>query len=97
MTETLWFLLPDIMNLYLGRTLNLFQDFQLAIFKEPRFQFKRVIKMILNRSFSFTRNNDDVFNTGGNSFLDNVLDSRLIDDRKHFLWHRLSRGKKARS
>ena len=44
--------------------------------------------MILNGPLCMTADDEDLFNTACTDFLDNVLDGRNIDNRKHFLWHR---------
>src|SRR3989344_3770866 len=63
---------------------DLFKQVMLIFFYQVIFQFERVVKMVLNRSFSAAGNKNDFFNSGGNSLFNQILDSRFIDDRQHF-------------
>jgi hypothetical protein len=42
------------------------------------------IEMILEGALAATRNDEDVVDTGANSFLDDVLNGGFVDDREHF-------------
>lgn len=60
-------------------------------------QLKRVIEVVLNRSFAFARHDDDVFHTRFHRFFDDVLNGRFVDDRQHFLRHRFGCRQKTRA
>ena len=68
---------------------NLFQEIHLPGLIQMLFQFRRRIEMIFEGSLRMTRNNKDLFNPARFDFFDNILNRRLIYDRKHFLRHRL--------
>ncbi|MNC60672.1 hypothetical protein D3C75_1105670 [compost metagenome] len=97
MAEAFGFFLPDVVNFNLRRTLNLFQQLQLAVFQQSRLQLKSVVEVILDRPFTFTCNNDDILDTGSDRFFHDVLNSGLVDDRQHFLRHCFRGRKEARS
>ncbi|MNL85025.1 hypothetical protein D3C87_2131920 [compost metagenome] len=53
--------------------------------------------MVLDGTFAFTGNDNNILDTGSDGFLYDVLNSWLVDDRQHFLRHCFRRGKEARS
>ena len=47
--------------------------------------------MVFDRRFALAGHEDDVFDAGGASFLDGVLDQRLVDQGQHLLGDGLGR------
>ena len=56
-----------------------------------------VVEMILDRALVAAGDEDEFLDAGGEAFLDRVLDQRPVDDRQHFLGHRLGRRQEARA
>ena len=71
------------------RRLNNLQSLFLTTVSEHGLQLERVIEMILYRGLSPASDEDELLDPGGTGFLDGVLDERFIDNREHFLRHRL--------
>ena len=53
--------------------------------------------MLDERRLAAARYKAELFDPCGAGFLDRILDQRLVDDRQHFLGHRLGRGQEARA
>ena len=51
--------------------------------------------MIVDRALAPAGDKKELLDAGGFRLLDRVMDERLVDDRQHFLRHRLGRGQKA--
>ncbi|MNE62094.1 hypothetical protein D3C80_1573560 [compost metagenome] len=97
MPQTHRFFLADIVDFHFRGTLNLFEQLQLSILQQSGFQLERIVKVILDRPLALTGNDDNVLNAGSDGFFHDILDGRLVDNRKHFLRHGLCRRKEARS
>ena len=67
----------------------------LALRPKCRLELEGMIEMVLDRRLVPAGDKDELFNPRGGGFLDGILDQRLVDDRQHFLRHRLRGGKKA--
>ncbi|MNN30388.1 hypothetical protein D3C81_1440340 [compost metagenome] len=55
------------------------------------------IEMVFQRPLAAPGDDRHVLQAGIPCFLNTVLDQRLVDDRQHFLRHRLGGGQKARA
>ena len=55
-----------------------------------RLQLKISVKVVFNGALVAPRHEDQGINSRANSFLNRILDQRLINDRQQFLWHSLS-------
>ena len=67
----------------------------LSLRLKRRLELEGMIEMVLDRRLVPAGDKDELFNPRGGGFLDGILDQRLVDDRQHFLRHRLRGGKKA--
>ena len=91
MTKPQRFLLARIGKLagLRNRRLDNLQRLFLTAVSEHGLQLERMIEMILYRGLSPAGDEDELLDSGGTGFLDGVLDKRFIDNREHFLRHRL--------
>ena len=55
-------------------------------------QLERDVEMFDQRGLAAAGDHAELLDAGGPRFLDRVLDQRLVDDRQHFLGHRLGGG-----
>ena len=68
--------------------LYFFERLKLAALLEAVFQLGRAVEMVDDQVFPAACDDQDVFDPGGNGFLNDILDRRLIDDRQQLLGHR---------
>ena len=59
---------------------------------ERRFELIGVIEVILQCALVAARHEDELLDTGGEAFLDRVLDEGAVDDGQHLLGHGFGRG-----
>ena len=64
---------------------------------QKTFQLGRGIEVIFDRILPSAGHDNDVVNSGGDAFLDHILDERLVDHRQHFLGLRFGRGQESRA
>src|SRR3989338_1543133 len=62
---------------------------------QKKFQLSGMVKMILNSALDPAGNKYDFLYSGINSFLNQILNNRLIHNRKHFFWLGFGGRKKA--
>ena len=74
-----------------------FKEFLLTLHFEFAFQFGVGIKMILNRPFVATGDENHFSNARSRSFLNSILNQGFVHDWQHFLRHCLSGGEKSRA
>ncbi|MNS72995.1 hypothetical protein D3C72_1064210 [compost metagenome] len=60
-------------------------------------EFRRAVEIVFDGGLVAARDENDVFDTGLHGFVDSILHDRTVDDRQHFLWHRLGGGQKPRA
>jgi hypothetical protein len=58
-------------------------------------QFVGLIEMVFDGGFSASRDENEFLDAGGLRLFHGILDQRLVDDRQHFLRHRLGGRQKA--
>ena len=92
------FLLPDKMDICkIRKFLTLGKKSKIAAAAQMLIEFCGNIKMILNRTFIPTGNNQDIITAGSNSLLHHILDNRFVNDRHHLFRLRLGYRKKTRA
>ena len=74
-----------------------FKKFVLAFFFEFAFELGVGVEVVFNRALVAARDEDHFRDAGAGGFFHGVLNQRLVDDRKHFLGHRLRGGEKTRA
>ncbi len=79
-----------------GRVVDLLEPSGVALRLEGRLELADAIEVVLERVLVAARDHEHVGQTGRDRLLDDVLDRRLVDDRKHLLRHRL-RGRQEAS
>src|SRR5277367_3188607 len=84
-------LLPGIGDLagFWQPRLQLFEQIRLAPLAQGRFELEGAVEMILDRTFRPARDKKELLDTRCLRLLDRVMDQRFVDDRQHFLGHRL--------
>ena len=98
MAQSQWLLLPRIAEMHqVADGADHFGQFRLAMHLQKPLQFRRRIEMVLDGVLAAARDNDDVFDARGDALLDDVLNQRLVDDRKHLLGLRLGRRQESRA
>ena len=80
-----------------GRVFRLLQLGLLAALHQRRLELVGVVEMILDRALVAAGHEDEFLDAGGEAFLDRILNQRPVDDRQHFLGHRLGRRQEARA
>ena len=55
------------------------------------------VEMVFQRAFAAAGDENELLDAGRARFVDRVLDQRAVDQRQHFLRHRLGRRQKARA
>ena len=53
--------------------------------------------MVFDGVLAAPGDDNDVVDSGGDAFLDHILDQRLVDHRQHFLGLRFGRGQESRA
>ena len=96
MAEAERHLLPGIGDLAgLGQPrLQLFEQVGLAALAQCRFELEGAVEMILDRALRAARDKKELLDARRLGLFDRIMDQRLVDDRQHFLRHRLGRRKK---
>ena len=74
-----------------------FSSALLAALRERRLELVGVVEVILDRALVAAGDEDEFLDAGGEAFLDRILDQRPVDDRQHFLGHRLGGRQEARA
>lgn len=69
--------------------LHFSQELALHALLKERFEFIGGVEMVFNRVFRRVSNQNDFFDTGGNDFIDNVLNHRLVNNGQHLFRNRL--------
>ena len=97
--ETLWRLLADEAD-GAGHWQKAFKRLQLRFLAgllQRADQFRMQIEIVLDHRLVATGHEHDVLDTGFERLVDRILDDRPVDDRQHFLRHRLGRRQESRS
>ena len=88
--QTVEFFLPDKMNVgHVGQPPQFAQQNFFVFLGQPGFEFKIAVEMVFNRTFAFSRNNENVFDARINGLLHHVLNRGRVDDGQHFFGLRL--------
>ena len=74
-----------------------FQRLALVALGQGGFQLEGDVEMFDQRGLAAAGDHAELLDPGGARLIDRVLDQRLVDDRQHFLWHRLGGGQEARA
>ena len=83
------FLLPRVAEVHHAADFaHQFRQIGFAFPFQETFQFRRRIEVVFDGVLSPAGHDNDVVNAGGDAFLDDVLDQRLVDHRQHFFWLR---------
>ena len=69
---------------------------RLAARRHRRLELIGDVEMVLDRRLAAPGDEDHLLDPRFERFVDRILDQRTIDDRQHFLWHRLGRRQEAR-
>src|SRR5207245_11479872 len=90
-------LLPRIRHLpRLGEPrLELIQEVGFAALTQGGFELDGAVEMIVDRALPPARDQEELLDPVCLGLLDGVMNERLVDDRQHFLWHRLGCRKKS--
>jgi len=92
-TKSFRFLLPYVVDIRKGRdVLHHFQEILFPALFQVKFQFRRVVEVVLDGTFSPACDNQYVIDTRGDRLLDNVLDDWPVDEGEHLFRHRFRRG-----
>ena len=67
----------------------------LAALAQRRLELEGTVEMVVDRALGAARDKEELLDAGRLGLLDRVMNERLIDDRQHFLRHRLGRRQKA--
>ena len=81
----------------LGDGLDLRELLGLAAVVQVVLQLEGGVEMVLDRTLAATGDDDDLLQPRGHRLLDDVLDGRLVDERKHLFGLRFRRGQKPRA
>ena len=88
MTQTFRLLLPHILDVcHLGDCHHLVVDLLLFAGKQPGFQLRVAVEVVLHGGLSSAGDNQNVLDAAVYRFLHDVLDGRFIDDGQHLFWH----------
>ena len=93
-TETFGLFLADIIDVgKIGAGFDAFQNFRLCrVAFELGFELKRVVKVVFNDTFAAVGDNQNVGDTGGNRFLDDILNCGFVHNVQHFFRNGFGRG-----
>src|SRR5262249_27199258 len=69
----------------------------LSAIAQSGFELDGAVEMIIDRALPPAGNKEELLDPGCLRLLDRIMDERLVNDRQHFLWHRLGRGQETRS
>ncbi len=92
MTEAEWVALADVVDV--GKHLRLpyaLEQCAIALRLQRRLELPGPVEVVLERALVAPGDEQDVVETRGHRFLDDVLDGRLVDDRQHLLGRSLRR------
>jgi xanthine dehydrogenase accessory factor len=82
--------LPDVDDFEEIRDLpNQSEQILLAAVLEHSFELEGYVEVVFDGILAPAGDQDDLLDAGGLGFLDDVLNERLVDERKHFFWLRL--------
>jgi hypothetical protein len=85
---------------FAGRTDRCFHALQLCLAAaqaQGLVQFELMIEVVLDGALVAAGDEDEALDPRSRGLLDRILDQRLVDDRQHFLRHRLGRRQEARA
>ena len=99
MAEPCRLLLADIEDRsgVVQHVLDQVQRLVLALCGKGLLQLEGMVEMVLDGCLVAAGNEDEFLDARFRSLLDRILDQGLVDDRQHFLGHRLCRGEKPRA
>ena len=96
--ESEWIALTDVVDRrHVGDLADLFQLLELPFRLQEMLELDRPVEMVLDRALAASRDDQDVRQAGVNGFLHDVLDGRLVEERKHLLRLGLRRRKEPRT
>ena len=96
-TERLGLTQVNAVNVVRENAAHDFEKFVLALFFEFAFEFRVGVEMVFNCTLVAARDEDHLRDARAGGFFHGVLNQGFVDDRKHFLGHRLRGGKKTRA
>ena len=93
MTQSLHLLLADKVDVrQFGNALYKIEELGLSAFLKNLLQLGRAVKMVFNQAFAAVGDNQNIGDACMNSFLYDVLNSRLVHNREHFFRKALGGG-----
>ena len=95
MSQPFRLFLTDIVKFNVRGLLDFLQNVELSFLLQRVLELEGDVEVILDRPFPFAGNDDDVLDAGCDRFFHDILNGRLIQDRKHFFRHCFGCGQKS--
>ena len=93
MTQPQRLLLPHDIDVARRRTGAVERGKRFAAPRHRLFEFEGMVEMIFDQALAAAGHENELLDARLAGFIDRILNQGPVDDRKHFLWHRLGRRK----